>query len=492
MKKNIFGIINICLLFMMLMGCGANEKKTTAHTLQTAEKSDNVSEEEKSPITKDTAVVLSLDLENKIVVLQSVTTGEKLLLVYTGGCDIRDKYDEIISVTQIEPGEIVDFSYVYSKKKLYAMKISDTAWEYKDVRNLKISEVESIMSIAKDKYQFSNMLVILSEEEKAMLMDINPADTLILRGIGKQVCSIVIDKGHGYVKLENAEYFIGGFVEVGQEVVKPVTEHMMLVVPEGNYTMYISKNGVGSSKSITVNRNEELIVDVGNMKGVQIQKGGVKFDITPKEAKLYIDGKQVEHKELLTLQYGNHKIRITADGYLDYSGTLKVNEVLKELEIRLESSQDKKEDDTTPTPGGKITPTPGITEALTDITITPTTTPAVTKKATITPEVNIIFPGEDETDTGIPDEAAGDEETSNYETTSTGSGKIYVTAPDGAEVYFDGNYIGLAPISLKKTSGTHTITLSQEGYKTKSYTVYLTDDSEDTTYTFSDMVANDN
>lgn len=494
MKKRLFVIINVCLLLCMLAGCSVQKKTTTAPALQTQEKSGNVSEEETSPRTEDTAVVLSLDIENKIISLQSVTTGEKQILTYTGGCDIRDKYNEVLSMTQVEPGEIVDFSYVASKKKMYAMTISDTAWEYKDVRNLVIDELTNTMSIAEDKYQFSNMLVILSEEEKAMLMDINSCDTLILRGIGKQVCSIVIDKGHGYVKLENEDYFIDGFVEIGQEAVKPVTKDMMLVVPEGNYTMYISKNGVGGSKSITVNRNEEIVVDVGDLKGAEIQQGGVKFNITPENAKLYIDGTEMAHDELITLKYGSHRIKITADNYETYTGTLKVKEILKELDISLESSEDS---DATPTPTGTITPTITVTEGASvtpEGTVTPqptgTVTSTVTTVASVTPQVTVISPGEDGTDTTISDEASQDETTTS-QTTSTGSAKIYITAPSGAEVYLDGNYMGLAPISFSKTSGTHTITLRQEGYKTKSYTVNVTDDNEDTTYTFSDMVAND-
>lgn len=495
MKKRLFVIINICLLLCMLMGCSVRQKTTTAPTLQTEEKSGNVSEEEKTPVTEDIAVVLSLDTKNKIISLQSVTTGEKQILTYTGGCDIRDKYGEVISITQIETGEIVDFSYVASKKKMYSMTVSNTAWKYKDVRNLVIDELENTMSIAEDKYQFSNMLVILSEDEKAMLMDINSADTLILRGIGKQVCSVVIDKGHGYVKLENEDYFIDGFVEIGQEAVKPVTKDMMLVVPEGNYTMYISKNGVGGSKSITVNRNEEIVVDVGDLKGAEIQQGGVKFNITPEEAKLYIDGTEMAHDELITLKYGEHRIKITAENFETYSGTLKVREILKELDISLESSENS---DTTPTvtPTGTVSPTiTGEATVTPEGTVTPVptenTTPTVTQSPTVTPKVDVILPGEDGTDTTISDEASQDEENTTSQTTSTGSAKIYVTAPSSAEVYLDGNYMGLVPISFSKTSGTHTITLRQEGYQTKSYTVNVTDDNEDTTYTFSDMVAND-
>lgn len=488
MKKRFFGVVSLCLLVCMLVGCGVNNRNNHTNALQTGENSDNVSKE--VPATADVAVVLSVDTENRIISLQSVTTGEKLILNYTGGCDVRDKYDEIISITQVEPGEIVDFSYVSSKKKMYSLNISDEAWEYTQVRNLKVDEPQNIMSIADDKYKYSNMLVILSEGEKAMLMDITSADNLILRGIGKQVCSIVIDKGHGYVKLLNSDYFIGGWVEVGQEAVKPVTKDMMLVVPEGNYTLSISKDGVGGSKSITVTRNEETLVDVGNLKGEELPLGSVKFNITPKDAVLTIDGKEMAHDEIITLKYGSHKIKVTADGYEGYSGTLKVKETLKELEISLT----KEDESTTVTPTAKVTRAPEVTgEAvvtpIAGVTVTPA---AVTKSPAVTPQVNIISGGED-ADTTHSNEASGDEEnsSSDSQSTSTGSSKIYITAPTGAEVYLDGTYMGLAPINFAKTSGTHTITLRKEGCKTKSYTVYISQDSSDVTYSFSDMVESD-
>lgn len=479
MGKKIIQTISICVLACMLIGCNANNK----NALPEETIDDTVTAD--VPATEDVGVVLSVDTENKIISLQSVTNGEKLFLNYTGGCDVRDKYQEIMSITQVEPGEIVDFSYVASKKKMYSLTISEQAWEYKEVRNLKINEPQNMMSIAEVKYKYSDMLIILSEGQVATLMDINSEDTLILRGIGKQVCSIVVDKGHGYVKLLNSDYFVGGWVEVGQEAVKPVTKDMMLVVPEGNYILSISKDGVGGSKSITVTRNEEITVDVGNLKGEELPLGSVKFNITPKEAILTIDGKEVAHNEIITLKYGSHKIKITADGYETYSGTLKVNETLKELKIALTSAEESVE--ITPTQGATITVSPQITG---EAVLTPTKGASVS----VTPEVDIISGGEDGADKTHSDEASSDTEgtsSDSSQSTSTGSSKIYVTAPTGAEVYLDGTYMGLVPVDFAKTSGTHTITLRKEGYKTKSYTVYISEGDTDATYSFSDMVESD-
>ena len=57
-----------------------------------------------------------------------------------------------------------------------------------------------------------NDIVIFSEGKKAEMIDINPADRLSARGISHEVLSLSIDEGHGYLRLENDEYFLGTIV----------------------------------------------------------------------------------------------------------------------------------------------------------------------------------------------------------------------------------------------------------------------------------------
>ncbi len=65
--------------------------------------------------------------------------------------------------------------------------------------------------------------------------------------------------------------------------------------------------------------------------------------------------------------------------------------------------------------------------------------------------------------------------------------KITVSAPNGAAVYIDGAYKGVAPCSFTKMIGNVTITLAKEGYETKSYSIQLSDDSQDVTWSFPDL-----
>ena len=82
-----------------------------------------------------------------------------------------------------------------------------------------------------------------------------------------------------------------------------------------------------------------------------------------------------------------------------------------------------------------------------------------------------------------PDDSSLSENTLN----AYSGNRVYIDAPKNVEVYLDGNFVGISPVSFKKVIGSHTITLRKSGYVTKSYTIYLYNDGEDITYSFSDL-----
>ena len=60
-------------------------------------------------------------------------------------------------------------------------------------------------------------------------------------------------------------------------------------------------------------------------------------------------------------------------------------------------------------------------------------------------------------------------------------------APEGVEVYLDGNYVGISPCSFRKYSGSHIITLRKSGYETRSYTIQVDKEEKDVSYSFADL-----
>jgi hypothetical protein len=62
---------------------------------------------------------------------------------------------------------------------------------------------------------------------------------------------------------------------------------------------------------------------------------------------------------------------------------------------------------------------------------------------------------------------------------SSGKGSVTVnSAPDGADVYVDGNFVGNAPAVLKLSPGKHTVKVSQDGYKAWTKDISIFADSE--------------
>ena len=89
-------------------------------------------------------------------------------------------------------------------------------------------------------YKFKDTLQIFSDGMKASLMDINEVNSLVLSGSGREVYSITVGEGHGYLRLNGQDKFIGGWIEIGTGIIKSVTEDMLLTVPDTRFSLLVS------------------------------------------------------------------------------------------------------------------------------------------------------------------------------------------------------------------------------------------------------------
>ena len=441
-------------------------------------------------------VVTALDTENLTITIQNIDDDSIRLYTYTGATDVRDKYGDIISMTQINLGDIVNGGYDEGNSKMKKLTKSADAWENRNVTGFKIDNEAGTIKIGNTLYQFKENVVVLSDGQRLeTATEIHEKDELLLRGYDKTIYSITITKGHGYVILENAEDYYGGIVMVGNRIGQQVTEGMILIVPEGEYNLHITKDGHSATKHIEVVKNEELIVDVGQFKEEAQQIGSIEFTIKPENAILYIDGRKTPYDEVVELVYGSYKIRIEAEGYITYKADLLVNESFQKRDITL--GKPEQEEPTTTQPLETVVASTsetsqGQTTTSTVATTSPTTTtriePTVQTPTVTTPTVT------------APTVTEPNQTTTQQETTAPGPGantgkeitdyKVHIEAPSGVSVYFDGVYQGIAPVSFTKQSGEHTIILKQEGYATKAHTITISADKADSHYSFPALAPN--
>ena len=374
----------------------------------------------------DTAILVGRDEAENTVTFLNLDLGRKYTLTMDGTTRLYDKYGEGISISQLKRGDIVDVTFLKSKKHLTSMQLSSQAWSYTNVERYEINEARNEISIGSEVYKLTSKTQYISEDRSIELMDLNASDVLSFQGIDNQIFTVRVEKGHGYLRLANDENFIGGWIEIGQSQIRQITEDMLLAVPEGSYQVNVTNRGGGGIKSVVIRRNEETELDVGDLTVPEPQSGVVLFSVTPSAAELYIDGTKVDTSGPVTLEYGLHQLIARAEGYQSVTQYIRVMQKSTGVNVVLDAN------------GGAEVP----------------------------------MPSADPADT-----------VENYY-------RVYVDAPENVEVYLDGNYVGVSPCSFRKAEGTHVITLRKTDYETRSYTVQIDDTERDLSYSFADLVEN--
>ena len=389
----------------------------------------------------DTAVVIATDPQNKSVTFMNMSTARLYTLYYDGTTYVKDKYDGPMSISQIRGGDVVDVNFLKGKRQIASMQLSPQAWVYDNVANYDLGGAKKTASIGSATYSLPDDVVVLSDNKRVEVMDIVNQDVVTIRGIGHEIYSINVEKGHGYLRLKNDQALIGGWIEVGNAVIREITDDMLLVVPEGKYQVFLTNNGVGSTKDVIIERDKEVVLDVGDIETVQNKTGKILLTVSPEDAKVTIDGKNVDISSAIELPYGIHKVYLEAEGYDSLSKYIQVGSEYASISFTLEEKKEETEEDSLPT-------------------------------------------SKDSAEEQKPEE---DESISENTLKPSSGNKVYIDGPKGVEVYLDSTYVGISPVSFKKTIGSHTITLRKSGYKTKSYTIYLYNDGEDVTYSFTDL-----
>lgn len=373
----------------------------------------------------DTAILVAINENEKTLTFLNLEVEKKYTLTMDGATKIYDKYGDTLSLSQIQPGDVVDITFLKDAKRLTGLQLSAESWSYSNVENYEIDMARSQISVGSQVYKVSDLTQYFSQNNPIELMDLSAADVLSFQGIGSRILSVRVEKGHGYLRLENDEHFIGGWIEIGQSQIQKISEGMLLLVPEGSYQVTISNNGGGGVKNVVIYRDEETTLDIGDLEVPEPESGLVLFSLTPSDADLYIDGNLVNTSYPLVLEYGLHQMIARAEGYQSITQYIRVSQESAGINVVLE--EESQEDDT-----------------------------------------------EEEEDT----------------TTTTDYYKIYIDAPQSAEVYVNGNYIGIAPCSFPKEEGSYIITLRRAGYETRSYTITVDDSEKDLSYSFADLEQN--
>lgn len=380
-------------------------------------------------------VVKKVDAGAKTITFYNTALEEEAVCEYSGSTEILTKNSKQLSSESLQVGQVVDVYRDSETGRLTKVQLSSDIVEYEGVKGMYADADAGYIEINGTKYRYGSGFSAYSGGQPVDIQEISETDEITFRGIKGKAYSVVVTKGHGYLRPVKYKDFVGGTMTVGGVMIVPVTDNMLVPIPEGTYEVSMKNGDYVGSRTVNIERDQQMKLDMSKFKSLAPNTGQVTFDIDPVGAELYVNGTLTDYTKPVPLKYGKHSIRVLLEGYTTYFGVLDVKSAGPTVSINL--ADEKAE----------------VPDGSDDTSV---------KKDNSTKEQSV---------SGQSD---------NQHT-------ITVSEPIGASVYMDGTFKGTAPCSFPKKIGTVTITLSMAGLTTKSYTMKTLDDGKDVAWSFPEL-----
>lgn len=427
--------IQICLFIVLLVGLtGCGLSAPNAKVTNSPEPS--VSYEQGADFV---GAVGAVDEGQGTIELYNTTFQTMETYPYTGGTQILTKNNKEMTAAEIEPGEVYDVYTSEDGKKIEKMIQNASVVEHEGA-SLEVNADEKRLTVRGSNYAYNDKLLVFSDGKQIDPLEITPEDEVTVRGMDGQAFSVIVTRGHGYIKPTDFKDFTGGTITVEGEAILPVAKEMLLVVPEGQQLVTMKNGDLMAEVTVEVKRGQVTKVDMAKYQNQVPDTARVTFDVKPQGAELYVNGALTDPSKPVSLKYGNHSVKVSLEGYEDYSGIISVQD------------------------------------------------------ASLTVHINLAEESADvETDSSDSSSSVSDDSSSSSGESSVtydNDHKVTVSAPAGAAVYVNGTYKGEVPCSFTKMIGNVTLSLTKDGYETKTYAVEISDDSKDISWSFPDLTKN--
>lgn len=424
--------------------------------------------------SEDAAVVVKKNAEEGTIQLQNIATAKRYTLNYDGTTRVFDKNDVALSMQQIKEGSVVTVRFYKADKSLSYIKENADALSLGELSNYELDLQNGKITVGGNTYVLSSNVVVISDGRETEPWELNALDVISVWGYQDRIYGIHVEKGHGYLRLQNEDYFVNGWIDIGDKVIRKIEEDMLLVVPEGTFNAMVSNKGSSAMQEITFARNEEMLWDLGSVEITVVQTGKIIFTLTPATARMAIDGREVDTSKPVELEYGLHSMRIVAEGYDTVAQYIKVAEPSANISVELEKSSEPESSEKTSEPDKKTQEDE------------PEETP-VNKKYALNVTENEDAKDDDREEAEKESEERSSEVSSDV-LSATEKYKVYIDAPEDVEAYLDGSYIGITPVNFPKRAGNYVVTLRKAGYQTRSYTLQIDSEKKDVNYSFTELV----
>lgn len=158
--------------------------------------------------SEDAAVVVKKDIEAGTVQFQNIATSRRYTLHYDGTTALYDRNNQAMSMEQLREGSVVTVRFYKADKSLTYVRETPDCISYSGVQNYSMNLKDGTITIGSELFNISGHVIVVSDGRETDMMEVNQVDVISVWGYKNMIYGINVEKGHGYLRLQNEDYFV--------------------------------------------------------------------------------------------------------------------------------------------------------------------------------------------------------------------------------------------------------------------------------------------
>lgn len=300
-------------------------------------------------------VIKDIDYENKKITFYSLKSNETVILTATD----KTQYPFPNTISDYKIGDVVTF--VYDKDRMLTdMKVCEAAWEYSDTglivnTDSKLLKFGDAATQYKDKsFKYTEgITTVRYKDVYTELSKIDKLDYVTVRGYDNgtvnKAYSVTIEKSHGSLEIHNGEQIQDGVIKLNGSQIS-LSDAKSMNLTEGRYKIEVTgSNCEPYSTEVMVKPSEVASVDLSV---IQIKSGLLDVTANVSDYTVTIDGMTYKDGDSILLNYGKYSVTVSKEDYLDFTGSVTINEDINTFSAKLEERPKMGTVNIQTTPGG--------------------------------------------------------------------------------------------------------------------------------------------
>jgi len=268
-----------------------------------------------------------LDIENEQVV--TFTINQNTLM--------RSRTNEPLMFSDFNTGDIVDFRYPEAGSIVSSMTQSPRSWEQRNITGVRINLENDTIIWGNESYTFTENLKVIYNNQSVDISEIEANSVITMRGLGRTIWYIFVERGIGVLELVNAEEIQDGIIEF--DGARPATllsedeEENRISLLEGSYRITVRGSNISTfAADIFIFSGQTTTLDLSS---AEVVAGTLNISINVLDADVFINGERIRVSEPQVLSYGTYTITATHPNYENFEQTIEIDSAETSLDIVL-------------------------------------------------------------------------------------------------------------------------------------------------------------